>query len=142
MLGKIPWPKFAMYFSFPNSFNISFVNLISNGEEEQDFDPTDFKIILSRFDMGSPLPILQDVLRVFTDEPSPEGKSFIINCLTHRDASFREKAFKSYISMETDSSEIIKYCKTLSHDPVSNISSIAKQMISETLKIDPNEKNM
>tara|TARA_B110000003_G_scaffold251839_2_gene265899 strand:- start:4794 stop:6902 length:2109 start_codon:yes stop_codon:yes gene_type:complete len=120
----------------------SFVNLISNGEKEQDCDPTDFKIILSRFDMGAPLPILQEVLRVFTDEPSSVGKSFIINCLTHRDASLRENAFKSYISMETDSSEIIKYCKTLSHDPVSNISSIAKQMISETLKIDPNEKNM
>ena len=44
--------------------------------------------------------------------------------------------------METDSNEIIKYCKTLSNDPVPNISSIAKQMISETLKIDPNEKNM
>jgi hypothetical protein len=120
----------------------SFVNLISNCENEQDCDSTDFKIILSRFDMGAPLPILQEVLRVFTDEPSSVGKSFIINCLTHRDASLRENALKSYISMETDSSEIIKYCKILSHDPVPNISSTAKQMISETLKIVPNEKNM
>ena len=107
----------------------AFVNLISPIQNEQAFESADFKLTLDQFSMDSPISILQDVLLVFSNEPFSKGKSFITNCLKHENDSLREAAFKVYLSLETDTNEIKKYCQILSNDSVANISSVAQKMI-------------
>ena len=108
-----------------------FVNLITVEASDKEFEIYDLKRILNQFSINSPSSILHGILMIFSSETFSEGKTFIINCFTHSNDSLREAALKVYLSLESNSSEINKYCEILSDDTSATISCMAKEKIQQ-----------
>ena len=108
-----------------------FVNLITIEASDKEFKIYDLKRILNQFSMDSHSSILHGVLMIFSNETFSEGKTFITDCLSHSNESLREAAFKVYLSLESDSNELKKYCEILSSDLSVTISTMAKEEIEQ-----------
>lgn len=107
----------------------TFVNLITAVMGEQDKEFFGLERILKQFSTESNISIVNGILLTFSKETFAQGKDFITSCFNHHDHAVRESALKIFLSLEVEPTEIRKYCKVLSEDSSSTISTIAKKKI-------------